>query len=283
MKKSRASFLKRQPQVFRSLTGITAEKFNLLYRQLLPIYNTTETKRFNNKNRQRSIGGGRKKELCLEDQLLLVLIYYRHYVSQSFLGLIFNLHNSNVSRGIRYIEPQLAKIFKIPTRKIETELPEEQITEYFIDATEQPINRPKKNQKHYYSGKKKKHTLKNQIVIDNKSKIQTVSKSVEGKRHDKKLYDDSRIYIENKSNLKGDLGYYGSELITVPRKKPKNKELTDDDKDYNKRFSSKRIKVEHVIGKMKIYQILSQRFRNPKENHSLIFKNVAGLYNLTYA
>lgn len=284
MKKSIASLLKRQPQVFRSLTGIPVEKFYVLYLQLLPIYKQTEIKIFNKKkNPQRHIGGGRKKELSLEDQLLLTLIYYRHYVSQSFLGLMFNLHNSNVSRRIRYIEPQLAKIFKIPTRKINSELTEESIAEYFIDATEQPINRPKKKQNKYYSGKKKRHTLKNQIVIDNKSKIRVVSKSVEGKKHDKKLYDESKIITTEKSKIKGDLGYLGAERITIPKKKPKKKELTKEEKTSNKAFSKERIKIEHVFGKMKIFQILSQRFRNPRHTHELKFKNIAGLYNLTYA
>lgn len=283
MKRNRSLILKRQPKVFRALTGITVEQYTNLYNQLIPIYKATETKRFTLAKRQRKIGGGRKKELHLEDQLLMVLIYYRHYVSQSFLGLLFNLHNSNVSRRIRYIEPQLAKIFKIPTRKIETELPEETIAEYFIDATEQQINRPMKNQKHYYSGKKNTHTLKNQIVIDNKSKICTVSKSVEGKKHDKKLYDESRVQTKEKSCIKGDLGYYGTDRITVPNKKPKKIELTKEEKDFNKQFSRERIKIEHVFGKMKVFQILSQRFRNPRAKHALIFKNIAGLYNLTYA
>ena len=283
MRKSRASQLKRRPKIFRSLTGITVEKFNVLYYQLIPIYKATESRRFNKESRQRRVGGGRKKDLQLEDQLLLVLIYYRHYLSQSFLGLIFNLHNSNVSRRIRYIEPQLAKIFKIPTRKIDSELTEEQAAEYFIDATEQPINRPKRNQKHYYSGKKKKHTLKNQIVIDNNSRITSVTKSVEGKKHDKKLYDESRIQTKKESKIKGDLGYCGAIRITIPIKKTKNKELTKKDKDHNRQFSSERIIVEHVFGKMKIYQILAQRFRNPRTKHSLIFKNIAGLHNLMFA
>ena len=283
MKKSRTSILNRQPQVFRNLTGIPVKKFNQLYFELLPIYNQTEKRKFNKKkNPQRKIGGGRKKELNLEDQLLLTLIYYRHYVSQSFLGLIFNLDNSNISRRIRYIEPQLGKIFRIPTRKIENELTEEEIVEYFIDATEQQINRPKKKQKAYYSGKKKKHTLKNQIVIDNQSKIRLVSKSVEGKKHDKKLYDESRIYAKEKPNIQGDLGYLGSDRITVPKKKPRKKELTEEDKNSNKQFSKERIIIEHVFGKMKIFQILSQRFRNPRHTHALKFKNIAGLYNLTY-
>ncbi len=282
MQKSRCLLLKRQPKVFRNLSGIPAEKFDKLYNQLLPVYQSSERKRFSKKNRKRNIGGGRKKELQLDDQLLLVLIYYRHYVSQSFLGLLFNLHNSNVSRTIRYIEPLLSKIFKISQRKIKTELTEDQIAEYFIDATEQPINRPKNNQRDYYSGKKKKHTLKNQIVINKNMKITSVSKSVEGNKHDKKLYDQSRVYTKGKSKIKGDLGYLGTERIAVPNKKPKNRELTKEEKDYNKQLSSERIKVEHVFGKMKVFQILSQRFRNPRAKHALIFKNIAGLYNLTY-
>lgn len=283
MKKSRTVYLKRQPKVFRSLSGITVESFNKLYKDLLPVYAKSETKRFNSKKRERNLGGGRKKELELEDQLLLTLIYYRHYVSQSFLGIMFNLHNSNVCRHIKYIAPLLAKIFKIPTRKIENRLTEEEIEIYLIDATEQPINRPKKGQKKYYSGKKKKHTMKNQIVIDNKMKICTVTKSVKGKKHDKKLYDESRVYTKEKTNIKkGDLGYLGAPSITIPKKKPKKKELTKEEKNYNKQFSKERIKIEHVFGKMKVFQILAQRFRNPRKTHALIFKNIAGLYNLSY-
>jgi hypothetical protein len=282
MQKSLSCKLKKQPRVFRSLIGITPEKFDLLYLQLLPLYQKEEQQRFNKKNRKRRVGGGRKKDHDLQDQILLTLMYYRHYVSQSFLGIIFNLHNSNVSRRIRYIEPLLAKIFKIPMRKIDQGLSEDQVIEYIIDATEQQINRPKKDQKRYYSGKKKKHTLKNQIVIDSNSKICSVSKSVEGKKHDKKLYDESRIYTKQASHFKGDLGYLGTERIAVPKKKPKKIEFTTEEKDFNKEFSKERIKVEHVFGKMKVFQILTQRFRNPRAKHALIFKNIAGLYNLNY-
>ena len=74
-------------------------------------------------------------------------MYYRLYVSQEFLGIIFNLHNCNVSRQINYLEPLIAKIFKLPSRKIklaEAELTEEQIVNFFVDATEQPIQRSRK-------------------------------------------------------------------------------------------------------------------------------------------
>ena len=80
----------------------------------------------------------------------------------------------------------------------------------------------------------------------------------------------------------GDTAYLGTS-ISIPYKKPKGKELTKEQKLYNKRLSSIRVVVEHGIGKMKIWQILSQRFRNRRSSHSLIFKNVAGLQNLMFA
>jgi len=210
-------------------------------------------------------------------------MYYRLYVSQEFLGILFNLHNCNVSRQINYLQPLLSQIFKIPTKKIslnEAELTEEKIIEFFVDATEQQIERPKKGQKNYYSGKKKKHTIKNQIIIDKNGKIRAVTQSVPGKKHDKKLFDESKII---NSNLIGDLGYYGSDRISLPIKKPKRKELSKQEKMFNKQLSKQRITVEHSFGKMKIFQILSQRFRNPRNKHSIIFKNIAGLHNFMFA
>jgi transposase len=275
-----------RPRTFRAITGLSIEKYNELYKELLPLYEKSELKRLSKSKRQRKIGGGRKKELLLEDQLMMLLMYYRLYVSQEFLGIIFNLHNCNVSRQINYLEPLLSQIFKIPTKKIslsDAELTEEEIIKFFVDATEQPIERPKKKQKRYYSGKKKKHTLKTQIITDKKGKIRAVTKSVPGKKHDKKLFDETKPILPEKSNLTGDLGYYGANGITLPNKKPKGTKLSKEEKQFNKELSKQRITVEHSFGKMKIYQILSQRFRNPRNKHSLIFKNIAGLHNLMFA
>jgi len=114
--------------------------------------------------------------------------------------------------------------------------------------------------------------------------VLAVTKSVPGKKHDKKLFDETRPILPENSDLTGDLGgYYGTSDIALPNKKPKGKELTKQEKQYNKELSKRRITVEHSFGKMKIYQILSQRFRNPLTKHSLIFKNIAGLHNLMFA
>jgi len=284
--RSKTERFKRSPRTFRVITGLTVGKFNQLYSELLPQYEKAESQRLSKANRQRKSGGGRKKELPLEDQLIMLLMYYRLYISQEFLGILFNLHNCNVSRQIKYLEPLLAKIFKIPSRKIkltEAELTEEKIIEFFVDATEQPVNRPKKRQKRYYSGKKKRHTIKNQIIVDEKGKIRAVTPSTPGKKHDKRLFDENEPDLPDDTELIGDLGYFGANEVLVPNKKPKGGKLTKEEKQYNKALSRRRITVEHSFGKMKIFQILSQRFRNPKRKHSLIFKNVAGLHNLMFA
>src|SRR4030042_1742533 len=80
-----------------------------------------------------------------------------------------------------------------------------------VDATEQRTERRKKDSG--YSGKKKAHTVKNQIVVDKLGNIIHISKSIPGNVHDKKLFDQSRVKLPD--NAKGDLGYLGTN-IAIP-------------------------------------------------------------------
>lgn len=286
MKPDKISTLKKRPFLFRRLTGLTPYKFRELLNFLQPIYNKSEAKRLERPNRKRKKGGGRHKDLALEHQLLLLLMYYRFYISHELLGFIFNLHNSNVSRYINYLQPLLCRVFRIPECKIElpeADLSEAGLIEIFFDSTEQPIHRPKHKQKNYYSGKKKRHTLKNQVVVNKNGKILSVSKSTHGSMHDKNLYDNTKTYTDKECKKTGDLGYLGVASFTLPIKKPKGKCLTEEQKHYNRQLSKRRVIVENSIGKMKIFQILVQRFRNELKKHTLIFKNVAGLHNLMFA
>lgn len=285
MKPSKTTILKKQPTMFRKLTGLTIDKFEELFHDISPLYNEAEAQRLYKQNRQRAEGGGRKQVLSLEDKLVMLLMYYRLYLTHGLLGFMFNLHNSNISRHINQLQPLLAKVFCIPTQRItlpELDITEDQLLALFFDATEQQIHRPRKNQRSYYSGKKKKHTVKNQIVVNAQRKILAVSKSNPGAIHDKKLYDATHMYTNKEVRSIADLGYLGVKSLELPCKKPKGKELTNEQKQYNKQLSKQRVIIEHVIGKMKIFQILFQPFRNPLHTHSLIFKNVAGIYNLMF-
>lgn len=274
--------LSKKPKVFHSLCGLTPDKFNDLLLTLKPLWEKAELKRKNWKGRKRKIGGGIKPKLTLGQKLFMLLLYYRAYTNHVFIGMIAGIDDSNVGRNINPLEPLLAKIFKIPQRKIN--LAEEEILELIVDATEQETE---KRNGSGYSGKKKKTTVKTQIHIAADADIKAVSKSYSGNVHDKKVYDKSKTYCIIKGKLKrvkkkGDLGYIGTECET-PIKSSKFHKLADEEKLYNKLFSQKRIIVEHVISFLKKFHILSDRFRNKISRHNLIFKNIAGIRNFITA
>jgi DDE superfamily endonuclease/Helix-turn-helix of DDE superfamily endonuclease len=281
-KAGKAARLRQRPESFRRLSGLSVEKFDELLNQLQPLWQEAEHKRLARPERRRAIGGGRNYDLPLSDRLLLLLMYYRLYVSQETLGFWFDMDDSAVSRRIRQLEPLLAQVFKIPEHKIE--MSEEEIEQLFFDATEQPIQRPqkKRQQKRYYSGKKKRHTIKHQVATDHKGRIKAVSVAYPGRVHDKKVYDQEPVQRPPEVPAKGDSGYQGSDLQT-PHKKPKGGSLSEQQKAQNRQHARERIVVEHGIGRMKVFQILAQRFRNALSRHTLIFKNVAGLANLRFA
>lgn len=83
--------------------------------------------------------------------------------------------------------------------------------QYWLDATERQIQRPKDadRQKSHYSGKKKSHTIKNTVVADSKRRIVFLGETVEGKRHDKQLVEDDDPPFPEKSSAGADSGYEG--------------------------------------------------------------------------
>jgi len=281
--------LRRNPFLFRKLTGITPEKFDALVRELEQRFDERRKKRLTKKKRQRKIGAGRKYQHSLADRVLMLLIWYRTYETYGFIGFLFSCDAATICRNVREVEPLLAGIFRIPETEVAME--RDEVMAAFFDGTEQQINRPKRKQKEWYSGKKKRHTVKHLLVVVRKRKhgpqkrrlrIAAVARASPGKAHDKTLFDEAAIRLPAGVSGSGDLGFLGTTLI-IPIKKPKGKELTRRQKAHNRNHSRKRICVEHGIGKMKIWNILSHRFRSSLSRHTLIFKNVAGFHNLMFA
>jgi hypothetical protein len=289
---SHSDRLRKAPKAFRQLTGITPSAFDDLLAQLAPLYEAADARRKARPGRKRKPGGGRKHSLALADRLLMLLIYYRTYVSHAFLGFLFGLDDSAVGRNINPLQPLLAAIFRIPERRVE--LAEDEIRELFFDATERPTRRPRRGQREFYSGKKKRHTIKAQVVVVRKRKtpgpegeprrlrIAAVSESYPGRVHDKKIYDAARVVAPPDAKRTGDTAYLGTGLET-PTSRPRGGELTAAEKAGNRRVARRRIAAEHGIGKMKVWRISSERYRNPVGRHTLIMKNVAGLHNLMFA
>ena len=98
--------------------------------------------------------GGRKPKLCLEDQLLVTLEYWREYRTYFHIGTSFGISESTVSKIVRRMENILIKsdLFRLPGRKA---LLTEKIECILIDATECPVERPQKNRKNVIQGRKR--------------------------------------------------------------------------------------------------------------------------------
>jgi hypothetical protein len=284
--------LKRSAKIFRQRTGITPAAFDQLLAELAPRYAEADAKRKTRPQRQRKPGAGRKHALPLGDRLLMLRMDYRTDTTHAFLGFLFGVDDSAVGRNINPLQPLLAGIFRIPERRVELE-PDE-IRALFFDATERAIPRPTRRQKRYDSGKKKRHTVKHQVVVVRKRKkpgrgakkrrvrIAAVSGAFAGKTHDKRVYDRSRVVVPRGVARSGDTAYVGTALET-PTKRPRGGKLTARQKAGNRRRSRRRIVVEHGIGKMKIWRIAAERYRNPRRRHTLTMKNIAGLHNLMFA
>ena len=142
--------LRRSPNAFRQLTGITPDAFDRLLAQLTPRYEQADARRKARPDRRRKPGAGPKHKLPLSDRLLMLLIYYRTYVSHAFLGFLFDLDDSAVGRNINPLQPLLAGIFRIPERRVK--LDPEDIRELFFDATERPTRRPGRGRRESYFG-----------------------------------------------------------------------------------------------------------------------------------
>ena len=176
--------LARKPRSFQSFTGIGLEQFDFLSSEIEKEYKRTEQRRLSRKKRERKIGAGRRFALPVRDRLMMLLVYYRMYITYELAGHLFGLDQSNVYRDIRYMEPAVRGSIPIPQKMMYAESKKigtiQELKRHFpefrvmIDSSEQQIPRPKKNKKKrqtYYSGKKGMHTVKNQYTVNLKGQI----------------------------------------------------------------------------------------------------------------
>lgn len=104
-----------------------------------------------------------------------------------------------------------------------------------------------------------------------------------GKTHDKKLYEKSGVKLLKSIELKADSGYQGlqkeRDKVLIPQKKSKLHRLTKEEKRFNRELAGKRVKVENVIRRLKIFRILGERYRNRRRRLGLRFNLISGIYN----
>lgn len=289
--------LKNKPDAFRCFTGMNLVAFRKLLSAFEQAYEADIERRDQARSakRQRERGGGRHSALKgLADKLLFILFYFKIYPLQEVQGYFFGMGQSQASDWIGRLTPILNRALgyekQLPARKpqdIEQVLQQCPALEFIIDGTERPIRRPKSQdrQKENYSGKKRRHTLKNNVITEKRTKkVKALSATCAGKKHDKTLADEQELTFPKGSHLWKDCGFQGYEpegVIThQPLKKPKGKELTAEQKQNNQAISKERIGVEHSIGGIKVFAIVQAVYRNFRAGFDdLVMETACGLHN----
>lgn len=119
--------------------------------------------------------------------------------------------------------------------------------------------------------------------MDKASKKVIFTEFSNGKKHDFQLFKDSKAKIHPEIKVLADSGYQGltklHAMAKTPIKKSKNKPLTKIDKESNRQLAKDRILNENVIGILKRFKILSDRYRNRRKRFALRFNLISGIYN----
>ena len=104
-----------------------------------------------------------------------------------------------------------------------------------------------------------------------------------GATHDFKLLKQSKLLLPSRILARGDSGYQGIHTLhansVVPIKHKRGEKLSPEEKRFNKKVSSERTPVEHVIGCLKVFKILADKYRNRRRRFALRFNLIAGFYN----
>lgn len=176
----------------------------------------------------------------------------------------------------------MAKVEKLPNRKV---LLEDPATTLAIDVSEQPIERPVKNQKAYYSGKKTPHGQAQLVICALTLAILSLEVG-KGRQHDFSVFKDNRLLLHPDARLLADSGYQRMHKYhqnsTLQIKKKKGQSLSAEDKAHNKALSKQRVFIEHVNRRCKIFRIVKEVYRGKHKNYSLTWRLVAALVNLRY-
>lgn len=273
--------LKLNDKDFKLHTGLTKYTF---YKML--DYLTIEFDKCHEKGSYKGIG-----VVC---RFVLAITYWRDYRPMRQMGLDYDVSKTTVCDSVKWVELVLSNWKEIKIEDIKTEIQKAEdkgikVNCIIGDVEEQPIERPTINQENSYSGKKKRHTTKNQIIIDEKGNRILNLYNATGSTHDYQIINNSGIIpILEGLNIGGmfDSGYQGIQKqlsnAIIPIKKSKNHELTEEEKKHNTELSKKRVKVENVNREIKIFRIMKETYRNHMNRYDEKMTIMCGIFNMNH-
>ena len=287
------------PDAFLPLTGLTREEFDRLFEAFTTAAAAhraarTHTKR-GHRRLVRAAGAGHPHGLEPRARVVLTLVWLRVYPSYSVLGVLFGVEKPVAWHAVQDVLEVLETLPDFPFER-----PGEDRTKLdtadavmaafpavraIIDAKEQGFRRPAgwESQKPFYSGKKKRHTIKTQVVCTPGGRIGAVSQTAPGRTHDLTVLRHTGVLddLPAGAGVMTDKGYVGVEAdagsrpVVIPAKATRNHPLTDDQKAANRVISRHRVVVEHVMAQLNRFGVLRQTFRRVFGRHTQVFRVVA--------
>jgi hypothetical protein len=292
--------LARHPEVFRAMTGLTVAGFDAVSRDAVPALAEADRQRLSRPSRRRALGAGHPTALAPRDQVLLTVVWLRCYPTDVVLGYLYGVDEATVRRVRGRVLPVLEALgrdtMRLPDpgkyrrRRLDALLAETPGLAVVVDTFEQPIQRAtdRVEADTFYSGKKKRHTLKSQVAVEEaRGRIVDVAESVRGPTADLTLLKRSGLLgrLPPHVGALGDLAYIGiaeahpTGLGATPRRKPRGKERPAEDIAFNRAFARRRVVVEHSIGRLRRYAAITQPDRHHRRAHTARVVAVAGLVN----
>lgn len=266
---------RRSDRRMKAATSLTVAEFDALAAQVGPLWAANlSAQTAAGAPRRRRPGGGRKGALARPElKLFFILFYYKAYPTQDVMGLLFGITQGQVSDWVGRLTALVGRLMPLhqPARKARAlrELleSEPELREVILDGTERRLPRPvhRGRQRRYYSGRKKRHTVKN-VIGTAKGKVRWCSRTTPGRRHDKAVAEKERLRLPAGVAVLGDSGFEGLEAgaaaVITPWKKPKGRRLHWKRRAFNGLLSRERVKVEHTLASVKRLRILQDAFRN---------------------
>ena len=240
------------------------------------------------KTRLIKAGGGRQPKLSPTDQMLLTLVYLHHLPTFQMLGVQLGVSESAANYIFHYWLGILRELLpaslveQVKKNDSDWSWIEEILREFelVVDSCEQLRERLQKyqEQKKFYSGKQKRHTFKNQlIVMPTGQEIVDVVVGKPGATSDINIWRERRTEFSKTQKFQGDKAYVGEPAIDPPQKKTRNQGLTDEQKQENQKKARKRVVVEHLIRLVKTFRIAAERFRLKSASYEPVIRAVCGL------
>jgi len=279
------------PEKVRALFGLTLSALGALLATVLPeLVRRRQVERTQRPDRRRAVGGGRRRRLKPYQEVLVTLVYLRHNVAHAVVGELFGVSadtSENTFHAVVFVLRDVCPANRWDAekkwKKGEPSWKPDNVERVLIDSFESPVRRPSlpARQKRVYSGKKKRHTLKTQIVTDAQGEILDIDPGYRGPTADKRLYEQSTVAEHYPHAQKqGDLAYQGIAGMSVPHKKPKGGRLTEEQRAENRQKAAVRVHVEHGIRRIKGWRIVRDDYRIALGLFPLLASTVVGLVQL---